>query len=546
MPRTLGIHIGHDGGGAIASEGEIIVACAEERLTRRKYSNGWWLSLQYCLDAAHLTLQDIDLVVFSNAGVPLQAGYDGGLAKWTTADLNVINVDHHISHAVGAFSFSSFENSLVFVGDAGGNSGMTESAYLFDRTGFEKVSESPPERPRCKGLGTTYEAFTNFLGFSDEESGKTMALAAYGDHERLDSIDLFHVDKEGRIWGVLESTHQRGIRHLSESKGLFLGRDFPESGISLAADAAAWIQTSFERAQWRAVSILLAKHNSSNLCLGGGTALNCTANSRLRRRLQPGGLFAFPAASDTGLAIGNAIYGQWMLEGRFPHPQNRTMRFGLSYSNNDILRALRREPDVTPPGSVRNGSPRWSRCSDVAELAAQLIVEGKIVCWWQQNGESGPRALGGRSILASPSATGVRERLNTQIKRREWFRPFGPSVLYEDASIYLEESGLDLPYMIEAPAASTVGQQVLSECVHVDGSTRIQMVHESSDPYFQLLRAMKQKTGHGAVLNTSFNVQGPIVETPGDAMETFLSTNADALILGDYVVFRDADALSRG
>lgn len=537
MTATLGIHIGHDGGAAVCVDGRIVVACAEERLTRFKYANGWWTSLRYCLDAAGRTLSDFDIIVFSNAGSPLCEGFDGGLSSWSKGLLRTAVADHHLSHALGAFVFSDFDSALVFVGDAGGNLGMTESAYLFDRFGFERVMISHPGRPRCKGLGPTYEAFTNFLGFSDQESGKTMALAAYGASDI--SHRLFDVDGDGCIDSALEATHQWGVAAFAKRAGLNWGDPFPDSKSDRAQSIANYIQRSFEAALLDALNALLSKHPSPNLVISGGIGLNCVANTAVRNA-RHSGFFAFPACSDTGLAIGNALYGHWRLTGTLPKTPDRSMLFGRNYGEADIQAALERRPDTVPPGAVRLGELRYQRVSDPCGEAARLIAQGNILGWWQGRSESGPRALGSRSIVANPRIEGVAQRLNAEIKKREWFRPFGPSVLRADASAVLDPMH-EYRYMIEAPEVSPRASTILGECVHIDGTARVQIVDESegANCYRDLLMAVKREMGVGALLNTSFNLREPLVETPGDAIATFLRSRLDALILDEFVCLRE-------
>ena len=537
MTVTLGIHVGHDGGAAVCVDGRIVVACAEERLTRFKYANGWWNSVRYCLEAAGKALSDFDLIAFSNAGPPLCDDFDGGLSTWSTGSLRTAVVDHHLSHALGAYVFSQFDNALVFVGDAGGNLGMTESAYLFSRSGFERVMVSDPGRQRCKGLGSTYEAFTNFLGFADQESGKTMALAAYGMPDI--SHPLFDVDGDGRIYSALEATHQWGVVAFAKRAGLNWGDPFPNSKSAPAQSIANYVQRSFETALLESLSSLLNRHPSPNVVVSGGVGLNCVANSAVRNRLQ-GGFFAFPACSDTGLAIGNALYGHWRLTGMLPKAPDRSMLFGRTYGGADVQVALERRPDTVPPGAVRLGELRYHHVSDPCGEAARLIAQGKILGWWQGRSESGPRALGSRSIVANPRIEGVVERLNVQIKEREWFRPFGPSVLRSDAQAVLDPVN-DYRYMIEAPKVSTRASAILGECVHIDGTARVQIVDESEgeNSYRDLLIAVKRETGTGALLNTSFNLREPLVETPGDAIATFLRSRLDALILDEFVCWKE-------
>lgn len=538
MALTLGIHIGHDGGTAICRDGEIVVACAEERLTRKKYANGWWSSLNYCLREASASLSDFDLVVFSNSGEPLPDGFDGDLGHWTQRSLRTVNLDHHLSHAIGAFCFSPFEDGLVHVADAGGNHNETESFYLFNRFGWEKKSETSASRERSKGLGTTYEAFTNYLGFADQESGKTMGLAAYGAPERFEGLSLFEVGRDAGISSVLEHSHYWGVEEFSKRNGDCFAEKFPSAFSQIAKDIAAFVQKEIEDALVTSIRRKVEELGSTNLVMSGGVALNCVANQKLSDEFGPERVFVFPACSDCGLAIGNALYGVWALEGFLPKPSDRSFRFGRRYVESDLVLALGRHPDTVPPGSMRHGDISWEYRSDKNQVASEFLCSGKLLGWWQGRSETGPRALGGRSILGSPKTTGIRDLLNKKVKNREWFRPLAPSVLMGQVEA-MTHGTVGSPYMNMAPTLSEHGRQAIPECVHVDGSARIQSVSSELAPELYALLMEFRRIGEvPAVLNTSFNVREPIVETPGDAIATFLRSNLDAMFLENYLVRR--------
>jgi len=537
MSITLGIHIGHDGGAALVQDHDVLVACSEERLTGHKYANGWWNAVRYCLDHADVSLSQVDLVVISNAGPRMPANYDAGLPKWSSAPIRTHVVDHHLSHAFGAYALSGMRRALVFVGDAGGNDGVTETAYVFEGNSFESVPMANVHRPRCKGLGTTYEAFTNFLGFSDQESGKTMALAAFGDPFRW-KADLFEIRESGEIVSDLRSPHHWGVKEWAARHGIDLGKEFPESTSETAKNLAALIQRSFEESLLQSIDILAGKYGLGAVVISGGIGLNCVANSKIRSARPNMEMYYFPVCSDAGLPLGNALYGQWITDKEIPCIGSQSLFLGRTYSNEDIQLALQRHPDTVPSGGLRLADLSCHKSRAAHTEAAEMIAEGKIVAWWQGRSELGPRALGARSILANPRTHNIREIVNQQIKEREWFRPFGPSILLEEIDDYVGVAR-PYPYMIEAPQVTEAGERALGDCVHVNKSARVQTVKSSDQPdYAKLLCSLKRITGNAVVLNTSFNIQGPIVETPGDAIATFLRSKLDALILGDYVCFR--------
>ena len=538
MSITLGIHLGHDGGAAICADGEILVACQEERLSRVKYANGWWHAVRYCLEARNLRLADCDAIIFSNAGVRLAAGFDGGLSRWADNLPPTHVLDHHQSHAIGAYCFSPFSECLVFVGDSGGNEGMTESIFVMEEGRWERVGGSDPGRSRAKGLGTTYEAFTNFLGFRDQESGKTMALAAYGDPMAFQGMALFDLQSDGRLSSRLDRTHHWGVRAFSKRNDRCLGDAFPDSRSSAAADIAAYVQREFTFTLEAALTAAVGECGTSNIALSGGIALNCTTNQVLGRRFGRDRFYAFPVCSDAGLALGNALFGQWKIDGYLPKVHDQSLRYGRNYSEQEVQRALARHPDTVPPGDLRLGELTWRRSNNPARDAAACISSGAIVAWWQGRSETGPRALGARSLLASATRAALREQLNSKVKRREWFRPLAPSIADAFSEVILLEND-KYPYMNMAPAVSERGRALIPAGVHIDGTARVQTVTEMGAPELHaLLQELARKDEVPCVINTSFNIQEPIVETPGDAIATFLRSNIDVLFLGDYVCER--------
>jgi predicted NodU family carbamoyl transferase len=534
-PLVAGLNMGHDGGCALLRGGELVCAISEERLNRHRFSPGWARSLMYALETADADLADIDLIVFSSGGPDLPAGFDGGLRRFGVDPKRFAVLDHHASHAWCAHCMSGAPESLVLVVDAVGNNEDTESWWWAGRGGVERLGRNDRVRPRSGGIGSTYEAFTNWLGFPDQESGKTMALAAFGDADAIEE-PLFELVGT-QVNGALPSTHQWGVEAFFASRGLALGDPFPNATEQPAKDVAAYVQREAEAAVLELVGRLLAEHPASTLCFTGGVALNCVLNSKLRDAIAPRRLFVPPASSDVGQPLGNALYGHWRLTGEVPAGSARWQCPGRGYSETEIAAALEEHPLVTPYGRLRREQRSWGRESNPAETAAQLLAEGKTVGWLQAGSEFGPRALGHRSILADPRTPASRDHLNRAVKHREWFRPFAPSIPRERAGDLVGVDG-DFPYMLEAPTIREEWVERLAGVVHVDGTARVQTVCPEMDPRFHdLILRFECKTGVPAVLNTSFNDREPIVETPGDALLTFQAGRLDALIVGDTAVF---------
>lgn len=533
-PVVVGLNLGHDGGCAVIA-GDRVVAVAEERVNRARYSPGWSAALAYCLDAVDVALPDVDLVVFSCVGPRLEDGFTGGLDRFGLPAGRAAAVDHHLSHAYSAFCLSPFDDALVVVADGAGNDSDTESYFLADRSAIARVGGNRHRRPRAGGVGATYEAVGNWLGFDGQEAGKTMALAAYGDPTAI-TADLF--DLVGtQVEGHLTTTHDRGLAQFAARAGLELGPLGTWRGVR-APDLAAWVQTQTETVLARLLAELMAEHDQQRVCLAGGVAMNVVANSVARCRTGAD-LFVPPPASDRGQALGNALHGVHRLTGTVPRmPLTGRDEFGRRYRDADIVAALRRHPRS---GLVERHPHRpfgYSRESDPAAAAAQLLADGRLVAWFDGGSELGARALGSRSILADPRSPTTRDRLNDRVKHREPFRPFAPAVLAEAAPDWFDLDGPS-PYMLFAAPVRAAGRDRLGAVTHVDGTARVQTVDPGTHPAFhRLIAAFAARTGVPAVLNTSFNDREPIVETPADALATFLRTDLDALVIGDYLVVK--------
>ncbi|MFJ2007916.1 carbamoyltransferase family protein [Streptomyces chartreusis] len=537
MSRTscvVGINLGHDGGVALITD-TLMVAIGEERLNRARYSGGWTASLLYCLRAAGLTLADVDLVAVSGIGRTLPTRTETGLTHLNVAAEQIVPVDHHLSHAYTAYCLSPFEEATLLVVDGGGNNNDTETYYRATPSGIERVGGNPSTRPRAGGIGATYEAFTNWLGWHEQEAGKTMALASYGDLG-LYLAPLFDV-VDTQVHGRLTRTHAPGVADLAKRTGFDFGPHGSLGEHELGINAAAYVQDQTERALCALAEQTIAATGLPNLCLAGGVALNCVAADKIRRLDSVAGYFAPPASSDRGQALGCALYAWHRLTGDLPKRPLVSDYFGRDYTDAEIQQALHRDPRS---GLVeRRRAPfKWRRESDIARTAAEMIADGKIIGWFQGGSELGPRALGARSILADPRSTASSDALNQRIKHREPFRPFAPAVLADHARAWFD---LDVPspFMLLAPPVRPGLADKIAGVVHVDGTARVQTVDPDVAPaYGSLIVNFHQITGVPVVLNTSFNDREPIVETPAHALATLQACDLDAACIGDYLVER--------
>ena len=536
-PVVAGINFGHDGGAAIITE-HTMVAIGEERLNRTRYSPGWQAALLYCLQATGLTIADIDLVGISGLGHTPPAPAMTGLHHLGVDESRILAVDHHLSHAYTAYSLGPFKKTTVLVVDGAGNHGDTETVYHATPDGIVRVEGTPPDRPRAGGIGATYEAFTNWIGWHEQEAGKTMALAAYS---RPDTTiaPLFQVDGV-HVRGALTHTHTRGVAEFAARTGADFGPPGTRGQNLGGADAAAYLQHHTEAVLVQLAAAAVDLTGEPRLAMAGGVALNCVANEAIRRSATGvRDLFVPPPASDRGQALGNALAMWHHATGEVPRRPLAADSFGRTYSDTEIEAALRRHP---ASGLVeRQRAPfSWRRESDIARTAAQLIADGRLVGWYQGGAELGPRALGHRCILADPRTPTSREALNLRIKHRETFRPFAPAVLADQADDWFtpraRASRLS-PFMLGAPHVRPARIERVPAVAHVDGTARAQTVHPAHEPLFAaLLTEFGRLTGVPMVLSTSFNDTEPIVETPAHALATFQATGLDALCIGDHLV----------
>ncbi len=551
---VLGTGLSHDGSACLLKNGEVLVAIEKERLSRIKHDGGNdSLAIEYCLDTAGIEFSDLRLVVQQdNFGMFAHGSewFDG--YRLLDGSVPEISISHHLAHAYSALATCPFQETDILVIDGCGNcfddcidlSGaqiagappLPELADLY----FEK--ESYYRKDGCKllslykdfsplssrrypmhpnttrhSLGGMYLAASMYVFRGMEDPGKLMGLAPYGRPGVYD-FEIFEL-KEGRAFARYD--WQQSFDRPAHTYEEFI-EDF-----QYYADIARHVQKELERAVLYLAKARKAQFGGQNLSFAGGVALNAVANSLLRQEAGYQGYHFPPPAADNGLAIGAAYYG-WVEVLEEPLPkQLDTPYLGKDYSEDECLTALDEHQQHLD----------FHRHEDLAQTTANALAEGKVVAWFQGGAEFGPRALGHRSILASPESIETRHFINQRIKFREDFRPFAPSTREEDISNYFERS-VASPYMIEVCPVKAEWRDRLAAVVHQDGSARVQTVNAEQDLlYYQLLCAFKGFTGHSVLLNTSFNRRGmPIVETPQQAVGFFMECALDVLVLGPFVV----------
>jgi carbamoyltransferase len=597
--HILGIStFGENPAACLVSDGVMRAFCQEERFTRLKVSAGHFPThaTTWCLRSQGLRLGDIDRIAVSwdctkypwamlrhlvrvrlallrsggaHASMLTHGGSQGAAWRYLLAHTpaafeegirdhlrdaghrgpipQITFVPHHEAHAFQAFHQSSFEESAVLVADGSGEED-TVSGYHFNREGWRRLFRM--EVPQS--LGWYYGGFTAYLGFhANRDEGKLMGLAALGsararDNPWLDRLSsVLRISSEGfeldptyfkfagnehhpRFSDRLRSfitRHDPRLEPVAVGETVQLeGRPQPRYLLPEYVDLAYAVQDRLEDALLVLARRLRRESGSERLCLAGGVAMNCKANGRLLDEAGIREIFIHPAASDDGAAIGAAFHVAQLEDRLVPNPL-RHAQWGPSFGDNEIVAALRScgIPYTTP--------------ADVPEAAADLLVEGRFLGWFQGGAELGARALGGRSIIACPGDPDTRDRVNRRVKFREEWRPYCPSLTSESRAHYLED-GVEAPFMILARQATAALAAAAPATVHVDGSVRPQTVAQDAQPlWHHLLECVGERTGHPVLLNTSFNVRGePMVCTPKDAIRCFFGSGLDALVIGSFLV----------
>ena len=593
MTAILGISgYYHDSAACLVVDGEIRSAVQEERFSRIRHDAAFpHNAVEYCVKSSGFTPDQIDHVVFYDkpflkfdriletylAFAPRGfSSFSKSLPVWlkeklfqksvlakalepTFGDLGdrLLFSEHHLSHAASAFFPSPFKEAAVLTMD-----GVGEWVTTSTGMGRENTLETLQEILFPHSLGLLYSAFTYYTGFKvNSGEYKVMGLAPYGEPKYASIIrdNLINISDDGSFSLNLEYFNYCTGQTMTNSKfGDLFGapaRGFNDELTQREMDLAASVQKVVEEVVLKIAKDLQSKTKARNLCLAGGVALNCVANGVLHRTNIFDEIWIQPAAGDSGGAVGAAlaVYHLGLGRERNVKPSQDAMLgsyLGPEYSQQEVVKRL------TNAGAV------FTELSD-AELVvrtATAIADGRSIGWHQGRMEFGPRALGSRSILADPRSPTVQKRLNLQVKKRESFRPFAPSVLREDVGEWFELS-TDSPYMLlVAGVAKTklkesslddisktgiarleVQRSVIPAVTHVDNSARVHTVEKSVNPrYHALLTEFKKQTNCPVLVNTSFNVRGePIVETPEDAFRCFMRTDIEVLVVGNCYLVKD-------
>ncbi|MBB6226223.1 carbamoyltransferase [Polymorphobacter multimanifer] len=580
MSIIIGVNAYHgDSAACLVRDGKLVAAAEEERFRRVKHWAGFPSeSIRYCLAEAGLTLADVDHIALNqdtSANLVRKITYAAlkrpslslisdrirnkrerlGVAEQLDATLGkgfkgrVHQVEHHLAHLSSAFHVSPFEEAAVVSVDGFGD--FASAAWGYGR-GSEISIDDKVYFPHS--LGIFYEALTKWLGFPHYgDEYKVMGLAPYGAPDHLDAMrKIVLLQDDGSFKLDLAF-----FRHATEKVSYEWENGAPVSASNLFTpalegllgparqpgteltqrhkDIARSVQAMYEEAFFHLLAAVHAKHGGTRICIAGGCGMNSVANGKIYSRSPFREAYIQSAAGDAGGAIG-AAFAVW-------HEAGGSRDFVMDHAywgphaTPDELQTLV-EAQRT---AIEAAGCTITHVADEAALCtrtATAIAAGKVIGWFQGRMEWGPRALGNRSILGDPRRADMKDFLNLKIKRRESFRPFAPSVLAEAVPDWFTETD-DVPFMMQVYPIRPERQASIPAVCHVDGSGRLQTVRAETNPrYHRLISAFEAQTGVPMLLNTSFNENEPVVCQPQEALDCFLRTRMDVLVLGDWLIER--------
>lgn len=551
---TIGINAAfHDSSACLVKDGVVLAAAEEERFNRIKHAKRPiplsayelpFYAIDYCLREAGINLTEVDYIAYSYdprirsadkrmermydpqflqyiieapqllaTGVPLLLKKRFAGFTFPNPDTNWVFVEHHTAHAASAFYPSAFEEAAILTVDGRGE--VATTTYGFGRGNqIERIGQvDMPD-----SLGILYERLTEHLGFlfsSDE--GKVMALASYGKPKYLDKFRSIVSVGDNGVYAIEAA-------NLTELFGP--PRERWEKLTQKHYDIASSLQTVLEETVSKLVDYLYKETKLPNLCLAGGVFLNCSLNSKIRNHGPFKNVWVQPAAGDAGTALGAALWIDTTARNEKRQYQMDNVYLGPEYADEEIEKIF------------KGAKLTYRKMKNVIKETAKLLAEEKIVGWFQGRMEFGPRALGSRSILASPLQAEMKTRLN-DLKGREDFRPVAPVILEEGVGEWFA-GGQKSPFMLYTNKVLSKMAARIPAAVHVDGTARIQTINREQMPlYYDTIKEFGRLTGVPILINTSFNIGGePIVCTPEQALRSFFCSSLDALVIGSYLMVK--------
>jgi len=554
--RVLGFSVGHDKGAVIIENGKVIVGITQERLSRIKHDGAYqggiipFESINYCLNSIGITHRDVDYYVYSTTEIEDTVGRQF-FSRYSDLKREILYfIPHHLAHAYSAFFSSGLEESAVVVADASGSilnfknklslwyektrdglntdEDWTEgiSIFNFNKKNYTEVYKKwikypvPLETEDGTSLGTMYSTGSLQLIYEPKSqtwpAGKLMGLASYADMDIVNEAPTF-------------------VKELEDDIFISNYKIYPKVSWKSDFFSRACVAGIYQREQERA-SIILAKMakkftDSKNICVVGGSFLNCNSNELILNSGLFENCYFIPPSDDSGIPLGCAWFAYQKLTD-IEGTEQLSPYLGKSYNKEDIFSALNEYPELR--------YTEYENFDDLTEEISYFLSQNRVVGWFQGGSEIGPRALGNRSILASPIQPWMTGHINSDIKKREWYRPFAPAVMFEHQS-EIFESSVYSPYMLVTTTVKEEWRNKIPAVTHVDNSSRHQSVTEENNPkFYSLIKKFHNRTGVPVLLNTSFNGPSePIVETPLNAIYTFMTTNLDILVINNIVIIRD-------
>lgn len=553
--RVLGFSVGHDKGAVVIENGKVVVGISQERLSRVKHDGAYSggkipiESINYCLNYLEITYKDIDLFVYSTTEEidDVDTQFQMLFPRLNKSILKFL--PHHLAHAYSAFFSSGLDEAAVIVADASGSiitfknkthlwydpkeynldtdSDWAEgiSIYHFNRNEYKEVYKKwikypvPINTNEDVSLGTMYSTGSRQLVYSPVSgtwpAGKLMGLASYADPEVVNEAPEFVFETENDI---------------------FVSNDtiYPKVNWEFDFNSRAGVAGIYQREQEKA-SLILAKMakkltDSSNVCASGGSFLNCNSNEKILKSNLFDECFFLPPSDDSGIPLGCAWYAyQQLVDIEKTEPISPYL--GKKYDRSEIIEMLNTFTGID--------YVEYEDYDKLNEDVTYWLTLNRVIGWFQDGSEIGPRALGNRSIVASPIPKWMCNHINMDIKKREWYRPFAPAVLFEHQS-EIFESEVYSPYMLVTTTIKPEWREKIPAVTHIDNSARHQSVTpESNSKFYNLINKFYQKTNVPVLINTSFNgPKEPIVETPTDAMNCFIETNLDFLVINNFLISR--------
>jgi carbamoyltransferase len=551
--RVLGFSVGHDKGAVIIENGKVVVGISQERLSRIKHDGGHQggiipvESINYCLNYLEITYKDIDLYVYSTTEEidNIDTQFQKLFPRLNKSILKFL--PHHLAHAYSVFFSSGLDDAAVIVADASGsiitfknkthlwydpkehnldtNFDWAEgiSIYHFNRSEYKEVYKKwikypvPIDTNEDVSLGTMYSTGSKQLVYSPVSgtwpAGKLMGLASYADSEVVNEAPEFVTELEDDIF-VSNNTI------------------YPKVDWEFDFNSKAGVAGIYQREQERA-SLILAKMakkmtESSNVCASGGSFLNCNSNEKIIKSKLFNECFFLPPSDDSGIPLGCAWYAyQQLVDIETTEPISPYL--GKKYGKSEIVEMLNNFTGID--------YFEYDDYDKLNEDVTTWLTLNRVVGWFQDGSEIGPRALGNRSIIASPTQKWMCNHINMDIKKREWYRPFAPAVLFEHQSEVFE-SEVYSPYMLVTTTVKPEWREKIPAVTHIDNSARHQSVTpKNNSKFYNLISKFYEKTNIPVLLNTSFNgPKEPIVESPTDAMKCFIETNLDFLVINNFLI----------